>query len=131
MRSSSPLRCWEDTKVKAMLLFRARWALLGALAVGVGLAVYQLDPYTRSRAMGAVLTWLAVNWAIALPWGLCGVLALLWRRQLRLAARWREAVDYWILQYDEATRPAVAAKRATAGQQQPRPRSKVGAGRRV
>jgi len=115
----------------AMLVFRARWALLGALAVGVGLAVYQLDPYTRSRAMGAVLTWLAVNWAIALPWGLCGVLALLWRRQLRLAARWREAVDYWILQYDEATRPAVAAKRATAGQQQPRPRSKVGAGRRV
>ena len=109
----------------AMLVFRARWALLGALAVGVGLAVYQLDPYTRSRAMGAVLTWLAACWWVVLPWGLCGVLLLLWRRQLRLAARWREASQYWLGEYDRAIRMPAAR------QQQPRPRSKVGAGRRV
>ena len=125
MRSSSPLRCWEDTKVKAMLLFRARYILLGALAVGALGAAVQLDPATRSRALAAVLTWLAGAWWIVLPWGLCGVLLLLWRRQLRLAARWREASQYWLGEYDRAIRMPAAR------QQQPRPRSKVGAGRRV
>lgn len=109
----------------ALLLFRARWALLGALAVGVALAIGVMDPLTRAHAVAAVLTWLAGAWWIVLPWGLCGVLLLLWRRQLRLAARWREASQYWLGEYDRAIRMPAAR------QQQPRPRSKVGAGRRV
>jgi len=112
----------------AILFFRARWALLGALAVGAVGAAIQLDPDTRARALGAVLTWLAGAWWVVLPWGLCGLLLLLWRHQLARATIWREEVDYWILQYDEATRPAAAAKRAVAQQ---RSRSKVGAGRRI
>ena len=108
----------------AFLLFRARWALLGALAVGAVLAAYQLDPATRSRALAAVLTWLAAHWLTALPWGLAGVLALLWRRQLRLAARWREASQYWLGEYDRAIR-------MPAARQQPQRRSKVGSGRRI
>ena len=109
------------------LAFRARWALLGALLVGAGLAAAQLDPEMRQRALAAALTWLAGHWLAALPWGLSLLLLLLWRQQIARAAIWREEVDYWILQYDEATRPAAAAKRAVARQ----PRSKVGAGRRV
>ena len=36
----------------AILFFRARWALLGALAVGAVGAAIQLDPDTRARAGG-------------------------------------------------------------------------------
>ena len=111
----------------AMLLFRARWALLGALAVGVVLAAVSLDPLTRSRAAAAALAWLAPRWLTLLPWTLCSVLFLLWRRQMRLSARWREATNYWIDLHDEATSGKVTPRRP----QQQRPRSKVGAGRRV
>lgn len=108
-----------------MLFFRARYILLGALAVGAVGAAYLMDPLTRAHAVAAALAWLAVCWWVVLPWGLCGVLLLLWRRQLRLAARWREASQYWLGEYDRAIRMPAAR------QQQPRPRSKVGAGRRV
>lgn len=112
------------------LAFRARWALLGALLAGAALALYTMDPDTRQQAVGAALAWLGPRWLVILPWALCGALALLWRHQATRTTIWRAEVDYWIDQYDQATHPAAAARRAVARQQQ-RPRSKVGAGRRA
>lgn len=108
--------------------YRRRLGALGAVLAGAALALYRMDAETRTRVLAGLLAWLAGNWLGVMPWLICGALFLLWRGETRrrifhmnLAAE--NERDY-LQQY-------VTTQQVRAQQDRPRPRSKVGSGRRT